>query len=126
MIAVGRALCRWRERDATLTGLGLKARLVTDADAEVAEAARSVLSLRLEASESRAVVPFVCTEELKASTPEALPALLEAVLDALNGKAYLLDPDATIHRLSLRGASVDRDAGLAATATLEWEGAASW
>lgn len=126
MIAVGRALCRWRERDATLASLGLKARLVTDADAEVPEAARSVLALRLEASESRAVVPFNCSEELKASTPEALPALLEAVLAALNGKAYLVDPDAAIHRLTLKGASVDRDAGLAATATLEWEGVASW
>ena len=126
MIAVGRALCRWREQHATLQALGLKSRLSTDADAAVAEGNRSVLSLRFEAHEQRACVPFVATEELKASATENLAALVEAVADALNGKAYLLDPDAAIHRLSLRGVSFERDPGLAGTATLEWEGLASW
>lgn len=126
MIAVGRALVRRREQHPTLRELGLKARLSIDPDATVAEGNRSVLTLRFDAHEQRAVVPFVATEELKASATENLGALVEAVTDALNGRAYLLDPEAAIHRLSLRGVSFERDPGLAGTATLEWEGLASW
>jgi hypothetical protein len=126
VIAVGRALCRWREQHPALAGLRLQARLVTDPDSTTAEQNRSTLTLRFEASECRAVVPFTLTEELKASKTENLQALAEAVGDALNGRAYLLDPDAAIHRLTLRSASSDRDPGLAGTATLEWEGLASW
>ena len=126
MIAVGRALCRWREQHATLSLLGLRARLSTDVDAGVPEGARSVLMLRCEATECRAVVPFGVTEELKAGRTEDLEALVLAVWAAMDGKAYLVDPDAAIHRLTLRAASFERDAGLAGTATLEWEGLASW
>ncbi len=126
MIAVGRALCRWREQQPTLAALGLKARLATDADAHVAEGSRSVLSLRVDGHEARAVVPFTVTEELKAAETENLVALVDAVMAALNGRAYLIDPDAAIHRLTLRSASFDRDPGLSGTATLEWEGLASW
>jgi len=126
MIAVGRALCRWREQHPTLAALGLRARLVTDVDASTPEGARSVLTLRFEASETRAVVPFTVSEELKAARTEDLPALVEAVTGALNGKAYLIDPDAAIHRLSLRGVSFSLEPGLAGVANLEWEGVASW
>lgn len=126
MLAVGLALKRWREQHPDLVALGLKVRLSTDRDAGVADHARSVLGLRLEATETRAVVPFTVSEELKASSTEALPALVTAVERACNGRAYLVDPDAAIHRISLRSVTFERDPGLAGTATLEWEGLASW
>lgn len=126
MIAVGRALCRWREQHPALAALGLKARLVTDADAETPEGSRSILTLRFAGSDHNARVPFVVTEELKAAKTENLEALVDAVRDAMNGKQYPGDPDAFIGTMRIRSATADRDAGLAAKATLEWEGEASW
>lgn len=126
MIAVGRALCRWREQHPDLAALGLHARMATDPDAGARGSAWSILSIRLAQTETRAVVPFTLTEELSAAKTEDLPALEKAVLTALNGKAYLVDPDAAIHRLSLRSYSSDMGTGLAGVATLEWEGVASW
>lgn len=126
MLAVGVALKRWREQHPTLRALGLKCSLVTDADATVAQGDRSILTLRMEAHGTRVVVPFSLTEELKASEGENLGTLVDAVSEAMNEHAYLLDPGAVIHRLTLRGESSDRAAGLAGTAMLEWEGVASW
>lgn len=126
MIAVGRALCRWREQHPTLAALGLKARLVTDVDASAPEGARSVLTLRFAGSDHNALVPFTMTEELKAAKAEDLEVLVDAVRNAMNGKQYPCDPDAFIGTMRIRSASADRDHGLAATATLEWEGEASW
>jgi hypothetical protein len=126
MLAVGRALCRWREQHPTLAALGLHARLVTDADASVAEGARSVLTLRFAGSDHAAGVPFTLTEELKAAQTEDLPALVTALVESVNGRCYPDDPDAFIRRLTLRAVSFDREAGLAGVATLEWEGEASW
>lgn len=126
MIAVGRALCRWREQHPALAALGLRARLVTDVDASTPEGARSVLTLRFAGSDNHAGVPFGLTEELKAARTEDLPALVSAVESALNGKCYPDDPDAFIRRMTLRSASFDQEPGLAGRATLEWEGEASW
>lgn len=126
MLAVGIALKRWREQHPTLAALGLKCSLSTDPDAKAPEGARSVLTLRFEASETRAVVPFTVSEELKAARTEDLPSLVEAVTGALNGRAYLIDPDAAIHRLSLRSVAFSLEPGLAGVANLEWEGLASW
>lgn len=126
MLAVGVALKRWREQDPTLAALGLKCALATDPDAKTPEGNRSILALRFEASETRAVVPFVVSEELKAARTEGLAALVAAVTGALNGKAYLVDPDAVVHRLSLRSVGFSLEPGLAGVANLEWEGVASW
>ncbi len=126
MIAVGVALKRWREQHAVLAARGLKCALATDTDARAVAGNRSVLTLRFEASETRAVVPFTVTEELKAAEAENLPGLVADVEEALNGRAYLVDPDASVHRLSLRGVSFSLDPGLAGVAMLEWEGVASW
>lgn len=126
MIAVGRALCRWREQHPTLAALGLKARLVTDVDASMPEEARSTLTLRFAGSDNHAGVPFSLTEELKAAATEDLPALVAAVESSLNGRCYPTDPDAFVRRLTLRSVSFDMEPGLAGRATLEWEGEASW
>lgn len=126
MIAVGRALCRWREQHPALAALGLKARLVTDSDATTPEGARSVLTVRFGGSDHNARVPFTVTEELKAADGQNLEALADAVRAAMNGRQYPVDPEAFIGTMRIRTATSDRDAGLAATATLEWEGEASW
>lgn len=126
MIAVGRALCRWREQHPALAALGLKARLVTDAEAGTPECARSVLTLRISGSDHNARVPFTVTEELKAAEGANLEGLVDAVRTALNNRQYPCDPDAFVGVMRIRSATADRDAGLAGTATLEWEGEASW
>lgn len=126
MLAVGRALCRWREQHPTLAALGLHARLVTDADASVAEGARSVLTLRFAGSDHNARVPFAMTEEIKVSATEDLQQVTDAIRDALNDQQYPDDPAAFIGAMRIRSAVADREAGLAGVATLEWEGEASW
>ncbi len=131
MIAVGHALRRWHETHPSLAalqadGTPLFVRLVTDPDAQAAANAKAVLELRFGSTETRALVPFTVTETVTCAENVDLGTVVSAIVTALNGKAYLEDKDAAIHRLtmvSVRTASVP---GLALEATIEWEGEASW
>lgn len=126
MIAIAEALKRWRETTARIRAITplLSVTIDTDADAGAPNAAALKLSVRTDASETNAVVPYVLTEEIKTGDPARLDVVVRAVL-SLNGKAHF-DPDATIHRHSLTGIEYVMAPGLARTARLTWEGEASW
>lgn len=101
----------------------------TEASARVQSPRGSVLSLEIEASETRANVPFRLTEEVTVGDVSGNTLLLavDAIERAVNGKTWFDENGASIavHR---RNGPVrfSKDSGVLKSATIEWGGECSW
>lgn len=123
--AIASALVAWRRAAAELSQLGATFHAVTDAAAAETLPLKTVISVSVGSSDTRAVVPFTAREEVSASEGARLPLLIDGLERACNGRRYGA-ADIEIHRISLVGLSFDEGAGLSVKATATWEGFASW
>lgn len=133
MIEVGHALLRMHQEHPLLRDLGVGGNRVvfcleTEAAARTQHFPKASLTLSIDSSETNAVVPFRATEYVRVAEghEDELSRLEKAIRTALNGKARLLDPEASIHRLVCSGAAIEPDKPGSIQARIEWEGVASW
>lgn len=131
MIEIGRALVQMRCDTQALRGIAgngrdLTWRLDTDFDATEAAMPRSVISLRVGASETLAGIPWSADETIEVSdggTDSALD-IGTRVVTALRGKVWYGDACA-IQGHTLSAIESDSAAGAKNTVTLRWVGRAS-
>jgi len=131
MIEIGRALVQMRRDTATLRGIAANGRDVTwklDTDFDATEAAmpRSVISVRIGASETLAGIPWTADEVIEVSdggTDSALE-IGTRMATALRGKVWYGDACA-IQGHTLASIDSDSAAGAKNTVTLRWFGRAS-
>ena len=131
MIEIARALVQMRRDTATLRGIAANGRDVTwklDTDFDATEAAmpRSVISVRIGASETLAGVPWTADETIEVSdggTDSALD-IATRLATALRGKVWYGDACA-IQGHTLSAIESDSAAGAKNTVTLRWFGRAS-
>ena len=133
MIEVGNALLRMHQEHALLRDLGVGGNRVlfcleTEAVARTQHFPKATLRVSISGSDTNAVVPFAATEYVKVAEGHEveLARLARAIREALNGKARLLDPEASIHRLTCSGAAIEADVPGAIQVRIEWIGEASW
>lgn len=131
MIDIGRALVQMRRDTAALRGIAgngrdVTWRLDTDFDAEEAAMPRSVVSVRIGASETLAGIPWTADEVIEVSdggTDSALD-IGTRMASALRGKVWYGDTCA-IQAHTLASIESDSAAGAKSTVTLRWAGRAS-
>lgn len=131
MIEIGRALVQMRLDTAALRGIALNGRDVTwrlDTDFDATEAAmpRSVISIRVGASETLAGIPWTAEETIEVSDGGNDSALDIAtrIYTGLRGKVWYGESCA-IQGHTLSAISADSAAGAKNTVTLTWFGRAS-
>lgn len=131
MIEIGRALVQMRLDTAALRGIALNGRDVTwrlDTDFDATEAAmpRSVISIRISASETLAGIPWTADEVLEVADGGADSALEigTRITSALRGKAWYGEA-CTIQGHTLASIDSESAAGAKNTVTLRWFGRAS-
>jgi len=131
MIEIGRALVQMRLDTPTLRGIAGNGRDVTwrlDTDFDAAEAAmpRSVISIRIGASETLAGIPWTADETIEVSDGGNDSALDIAtrMVTALRGKVWYGDACA-VQSHTLSSIEADSAAGAKNTVTLRWFGRAS-
>lgn len=131
MIEIGRALVQMRLdtaalRGITATGGDVAWKLDTEFEATEAPLPRSVMSLRVGASDTSAGIPFTVDEVLDVADNGQDNALDLAtrIKDTMKGKAWY-GPACAIHALTFAGMDSDSAPGARATVTLRWSGRAS-
>lgn len=128
MLTVAIALRHMRERLVPATA-GIEFRGETDANVQVQAPNRSVLSLEIEASETRANVPFRLTEEVTVGDVQgnALALAVDAIEKAVNGKTWFDENGASIASHRRNGpVRFSKDSGVLKSAVIEWGGECSW
>lgn len=129
MLIVGRILTDWRARNVLPPDPAkpITFRLVTDGDSESAPWPRVVSTVEMGESDVAACVPFKVTDELYTNEDDdaQVGLYVESIVDAHRGKAIFGDR-CVIHRLTGGRVSYETDLGVAAKATISWEGIASW
>lgn len=131
MIELARALVQMRRDTATLRGIAANGRDVTwklDTDFDSTETAmpRSVISVRISASETLAGIPWTADETIEVSdggTDSALE-IATRLATALRGKVWYGDACA-IQSHTLAGMDSESIAGAKNSVTLRWFGRAS-
>lgn len=131
MIEIGRALVQMRLDTLALRGIAgngrdMTWRLDTDFDATEAAMPRSVVSIRIAASETLAGIPWTADETIEVSdggTDSALD-IATRLAAALRGKVWYGDACA-IQGHTLASIDSDSAAGAKNTVTLRWFGRAS-
>lgn len=131
MIEIGRALLQMRRdtsalRGITATGGDVTWKLDTEFEATEAPLPRSVMSLRVGASDTGACIPFTVDETLDVADNGQDNALDLAtrIKAAMQGKAWY-GPECAIHALTFAGMDSDSAPGARASVTLRWAGRAS-
>jgi hypothetical protein len=131
MIEIGRALVQMRLDTAALRGIALNGRdltwrLDTDFDATEAALPRSVISIRIGASETLAGIPWQADEVIEVSDGgnDSALDLATRIYSALRGKVWYGDACA-IQAHTLGAIESDSAAGAKNTVTLRWFGRAS-
>ena len=131
MIEIGRALIQMRLDTAGLRGIAgngrdLTWRLDTDFDAEEAAMPRSIVSIRIGASETLAGIPWTADETIEVSDagPDSALDIATRIATNLRGKVWYGDSCA-IQSHTLAGIDSDSAAGAKTTVTLRWFGRAS-
>lgn len=101
----------------------------TDAAVKVQAPHRSVLSLEVEASETRANVQFRLAEEITVGDVkgDALLLAVDAIEKAVNGQTWFHENGATIAGHRRNGpVRFSKDSGVLKSAVIEWGGECSW
>ncbi len=129
MLIVGRTIADWRARNVVPPDPAkpITFRLVTDGDSDEVSWPRVVSTIELAESDVAAVVPFRLTDELISNEDDdaQVGLYVEAIVDAHRGKAIFGDR-CVIHRLTGGRVTYETDLGVVASATITWEGLASW
>lgn len=131
MIEIGRALVQMRLDTAALRGIAGNGRdltwgLDTDFDAEEAALPRSIVSVRIGASDTMAGIPWQAEEVIEVSDagPDSALEIATRIATNLRGRAWYGDACA-IQSHTLAGIGSDSAAGAKTTVTLQWAGRAS-
>jgi hypothetical protein len=131
VIEIGRALVQMRRDTASLRGIALNGRdvtwrLDTDFDADESAMPRSVISIRIGASETLAGIPWTADEVVEVSDGGNDSALDIAtrIATGLRGKVWYGDACA-IQGHTLAAIESDSAAGAKNSVTLRWFGRAS-
>lgn len=124
-LAIASALVEWRRGDPAFVALGGACYAVTDPAAQSTAPLKAVLYVTVGPSETRACVPIQVREEVSASEGARLDLFVDCLERAWNGKAHFSSA-CVINRMMRGSTRFDDGPGIAARATIEWTGLASW